>query len=64
MKKGISESLRKIQCFVFGNLEFRIPRREIVRLKKIFLSVGSNTGQSGVTNVQRMRYVKIATSCS
>ena len=40
MKKGILESFRKIQCFVFRNLAFRIPRREKVRFEENFLICG------------------------
>ena len=61
--------LRKIQHFIFRNFEFRIPEGESSSLNfdyilKNFLSVGSNIGQTGVTNVQRMRYATIAMSCS
>ena len=71
MKKGISESLKKIQCFAFRNIasknstEGQNSSLSIDNiLKQNFFAMGSNTGQTGVTVVQRMRYAKITMSCS
>ena len=40
MKKGSLESLTKFQCFVFKNLELRIPRREKIHFGEKFLICG------------------------
>ena len=54
--KMVFRSLKEIQCFAFRNLAFSSLRTDI--WSKNFLSMGSNTGQTGVTIFQHMRYAK------